>query len=316
MPETAIIWLIAAGLGLVVVVPYALQFRRRQRKAEERKQEARSLGIDRPTGQFPMINQTLCIGCGSCVAACPEGDVLAVIWGRAQVVNGKRCVGHGYCEIACPVGALKVGLGDVRSRPDIPILSPTNETSVPGLFIAGELSGLSLIRHAVAQGKMVIDEIARRAAPPPPDDNLYQVAIVGAGPAGLSAALRAKEHGLSSVVFDQYDLGGTILHYPRQKLVMTQPVEIPSFGELSKEEYTKEALLEILQAACEKNQVTIESGHKLSDIEHQYDLFKLRFDSGLTAYSRFVILALGRRGTPRKLGVPGEELSKVMYQLT
>lgn len=316
MTESFLIWLVAIGLIAVIFIPYLLKFRKGRQVAEERKQEARMLGIDRPTGQYPMVNRSLCIGCGACVDACPEGDVLAVVWGAAEVVNGQRCVGHGYCEIACPVGALKVGLGDVKTRPDIPLLSAKNETSVPGVFIAGELSGLSLIRHAIAQGKLVGNEIARRIGMPRQTGDVYDVLVVGAGPAGLSAALTAQEHGLSCLVVDQYDLGGTILHYPRRKLVMTQPVDIPFYGKLNKDEYSKEELLEIWQGVCRDNSVTIKSGERLHTLELVDHRFHLTMESGLVALGKFVVLALGRRGSPRRLGVAGEDLPKVMYSLT
>jgi thioredoxin reductase len=316
MSETVLIWLVATGLILIVLVPYLLRFRRHRRVAAERKQEAQLLGIDRATGQYPMVNRSLCIGCGSCVDACPEGDVLAVVRGAAEVVNGQRCVGHGYCETACPVGALKVGLGDIRTRPDIPVLTDKNETTVSGVFIAGELSGLSLIRHAIAQGKLAANEIAVRANGTDRTTDLYDLLIVGAGPAGLSAALTAQQHGLSYLVFDQYDLGGTILHYPRRKLVMTQPVDIPYYGKLDKDEYSKEQLLDIWQGLCRDNHVEVCTGEKLCGLERRDSHLALTTESGMTANGRFVVLALGRRGSPRRLGVAGEDLPKVVYQLT
>ena len=99
-----------------IVLPYLLSFRRRRHVDRARKQEAILLGIDRPTAQFPFIDAMRCIGCGTCVDACPEGDVLGVVGGTATVVNGLRCIGHARCEIACPVGAIEVGLGDLKSR--------------------------------------------------------------------------------------------------------------------------------------------------------------------------------------------------------
>jgi len=316
MNEALTIWVVAAVLVAAIFVPYVYRFRRARRLAAERKQEAQELGIDRASGQYPMIDRSVCIGCGACVDACPEGDVLAVVWGTAEVVNGQRCVGHGFCEPACPVGALKVGLGDVKTRPDIPILSEFNETSVPGIFIAGELSGLSLIRHAVAQGRRVADEIASRCRRMGPRSNaVHDLVVVGAGPAGLSAALAARAHGLDCLVLDQYDLGGTILHYPRRKLVMTQPVEIPLYGTLDHDEYSKEELLEIWREVCRANRIEIRSGEKLEGLALLDEGFRLTTKSGMIADGRFVVLALGRRGSPRKLGVAGEELPKVMYQL-
>ncbi|MEK7774876.1 MAG: 4Fe-4S binding protein [Candidatus Zixiibacteriota bacterium] len=190
--EQYLVWLIAIVVSLIVFVPYTVRYMKGKQSMEKRRSEAESLGLDKPKAQFPMVDRTLCIGCGACVSACPEGDVLGVVFGAAVIINGERCVGHGYCEVACPVGALKVGLGDVTSRPDIPILSPVNETSVPNLFIAGELSGLSLIKNAISQGRMVVSEIANRSKPLIETGTL-DVVIVGAGPAGLAAALTAVE---------------------------------------------------------------------------------------------------------------------------
>jgi len=313
--NSTIIWAAAIGLIIIVFVPYLISFRRARRSAESRKQEAASLGIGKPRGQYPMVDRNLCIGCGSCVDACPEGDVLGVVWGVAEVINGERCVGHSYCEAACPVMALKVGLGDVKSRPDIPVLTETNESSVPNLFIAGELSGLSLIRHAIAQGTKVGEEVARRCRQNSASDGINDVLIVGAGPAGLSAALTAKKYGLKYLVVDQYDIGGTILHYPRRKLVMTQAVEIPLAGQLNHQEYSKEELLEMWQTVCERENVNVAAGQKVERIEQVDDAFAVTTTDGTRYRGRHVILALGRRGSPRKLGVPGEDLQKVMYAL-
>ncbi len=311
--EQHIIWIGAIVLIAVIFIPYMISFRRQQKVAAERRREAKDLGIDRPRAQYPMIDRSKCIGCGACVEACPEGDVLGVVWGMAEVINGQRCVGHGFCESVCPVGALKVGLGDITSRPDIPILSPVNETTVPGLFIAGELGGLSLIRNAIAQGRTVVQEIARRVDKPKSGDVL-DVIIVGAGPAGLSAALSCVEHQLNYQVFDEKEVGGTIAHYPRQKLVMTQPVEIPMYGWLKKEEYSKETLVETWQSIVEQFHVNIRTGVRLESVRRSDGLFEAA-TSDKSYYSRFVVLAMGRRGSPRKLEALGENLPKVLYQL-
>jgi putative YpdA family bacillithiol system oxidoreductase len=313
MTESLLIWGIACALGIAVVLPYALQFHRRQREAWRRKHEALQAGIEKPRGQYPFIDPGLCIGCGGCVTACPEGDVLAVVHGTAMVINGIRCVGHGNCERACPVGALVVGLGDTREREDIPILTREYETTVPGLYIAGELGGLSLIRNAISQGRKAMNSIAQRLASESEQD-AYDVIIIGSGPAGLSAALTAIEHKLKYVVIDQTEIGGTILHYPHRKLVMTQPVEIPLYGWLKRTEYSKEELLEIWGDIVKRFDIPVRSGERVDDVSKDSATFRVITSAGIYR-ARKVILALGRRGTPRKLGSDGEHLPKVMYQL-
>ena len=316
MSSEVLIWGVSLAVVVAIVVPYVLSFRKRRVVDRSRKEEAVRLGVDRPPAQFPFIDPMRCIGCGTCVDACPEGDVLGIVGGTATVVNGLRCVGHGRCEIACPVGAIEVGLGDLKSRKDIPILDDWQQTTVPGLFVAGELGGLALVKNAMAQARKVVDRVAQLApAARRAGGDVVDVVIVGAGPAGLTAAAAARERGLSHVVLEQEgDLGGAIFHYPRRKLVLVQAVEVPILGRLREGEYAKEDLLSILQDLCRRGDLQLRFGERVQGIERSDGVFSVRSTSGVTR-GRFVILALGRRGTPRKLGAPGEELPKVMYQL-
>ncbi|NOX36233.1 MAG: NAD(P)-binding domain-containing protein [Calditrichaeota bacterium] len=312
--ESGIIWFLTALISVLIVLPYYLKFRKSQREHLQRKKEAQALGLDRPHAQYPFIDVNHCIGCGSCVEACPEGDVLGVVWGKATVINAMRCVGHGFCEQVCPVGAIEVGLGDIKQRTDIPVLSEHFETNIPGIYIVGELSGFSLIRNAIIQGNQAVTHIAgtsRRST----DPEVLDVLIVGAGPAGVSAALTAIQHGLSYVILEQHDLGGTILKYPRRKLVMTRPVEIPLYGMLEKTEIEKEELLEIWYRIQREFRLKLRTGERVVDIQRQEDGSFRIISTGGEYRALHVVLALGRRGTPRKLGVPGEALPKVLYQL-
>ena len=304
-------------LVIAIVTPSYLAFRRKQHKDRDRKQEASALGIDRPMAQFPYIDPRLCIGCGACVTACPEGDVLGVVGGTATVINGMRCVGHARCEEACPVGAITVGLGDLKGRADMPQVDDWNETDTPGLFLAGEVRGLALVRNAIGQGRRVVERISERVkAMPPAPEGTVDVLIAGAGPAGLSAALAATERGISHLVLEQEgNLGGSLLHYPRRKMVLLQPVDLPLHGRLSREEYQKEHFLELMEGLVEEHKLNITFGAKVTGVRRiEEGLFEVG-TTGDMYWARSVILAVGRRGTPRKLDVPGEELPKVMYRL-
>ena len=313
MSEPVLVWGAALLIAGLIVLPYLLRFRRRVKLDRERKEEAAALGIDKPAAQFPYIDPGLCIGCGACVKACPEGDVLGVVGGTAVVVNGLRCVGHGRCEEACPVGAIQVGLGDLKSREDVPLLDDHYQTTVPGIYVVGELGGLSLVRNAAFQGRRVIEQLPRGEETP----GVLDVAIVGAGPAGLSAGLTAATSGLSYAVFEREEtLGGSLLHYPRRKMVLTQRVELPPWGSLDREEYSKELLLDLFEGLVRDHALDVRFGEAVQDVQREEDgTFTLRTARGEKVRTRAVVLALGRRGTPRKLGVPGEELSKVMYRL-
>ncbi len=312
--ETQIIWFVTFFLIAVIFIPYFIRFRQKLNRDKARKEEAQKLGADKPMAQFPQINQLECIGCGSCVEACPEGEVLGIVMGKATIINGLKCVGHGFCAEACPVGAITVGLGDVSKRDDIPFTDENFQTNIPGLYIVGELGGLALIRNAIIQGQKAVEHIQQNLLPRTQSKTLFDVLIVGAGPAGLSAALTAVKHNLNYMVIDRQGAGGTILHYPRKKLVMTRKVEIPLYGVLDKPEYTKEELLEIWQNVQQRFALNIKSGIKLEHIEPLDGMFKVITNKG-QFLARNVVLALGRRGTPRKLNVPGEEQGKVMYRL-
>jgi len=310
--ESILIWGLALGLGTIIITIY-LKKTNTYNAAFSAREEAVRLGADKAIAQHPQINALACIACGSCIAACPEGDVLGMVQGKATVINGLKCVGHGKCAEACPVGGITVGLGDVSGRKDLPVLDENYQSSLPGVYITGELGGLALIRNAINQGCLAMEHIARTAVNNSSPE-LLDVVIVGAGPAGMSASLKAVECRLSYLLIDEQSTGGTILQYPRKKLVMTRPVEIPLYGTLTKPEYTKEELLQIWDSILKKFQVKVHQGEKLNGLKKIDGYYQVITDKA--SYSaRNIVLALGRRGTPKKLGIPGEELSKVMYKL-
>ncbi|HEX7571495.1 MAG TPA: NAD(P)-binding domain-containing protein, partial [Bacteroidota bacterium] len=293
------------------VIPYLMQVRGQERRARKHFENAKIAGLQSAVSMHPHINAMECIGCGGCVDACPEEDVLGVFDGKAVLVHGSKCVGHGLCADACPVGAIVMMMAAPGRSADLPILNEHFETSVRNLFIVGELGGMGLIKNAISQGRKVVEHIASR---PRSSDGVYDVVVVGAGPAGLAAGLTAKANRLKYLILEQGDAGGTILQYPRRKIVMTSPVELPLWGKLKLTETSKESLLELWQQVLTKTQLKVNTGEKALDIRTSEGHFLVTTPAGEYA-AHHVVLGLGRRGTPRKLGVPGEELGKVTYRL-
>ena len=284
-----------------------------KRKTIEDIREAKQRGTDRAVAQHPQIDPQACIGCGACIAACPENQVLGLVDGIAHVIHGSRCIGHGLCATDCPVAAIKIGLGNVSERTDLPILTERLETTVPGVYIAGELGGFALVRLAVGQGVQAVDQIARELRPSR-SRSVLDLLIVGAGPAGLGASLKAVEHGLKYATIDQQDIGGTVRKYPRRKLTLVGKLDLPLYGPVNRDEYQKEELIAFWEQLIDRYELKIHTGIKLLDIERQRDALAVRTSHG-EVRARRVLLALGRRGSPRKIGVPGEESEKVLYQL-
>jgi thioredoxin reductase len=138
---------------------------------------------------------------------------------------------------------------------------------------------------------------------------------VGAGPAGISASLRAIERKIKYLTVDQGEVGGTVSKYPRQKLVMTSPVELPVYGKFKKTEISKEELLGIWSEILGKVDFKFRTGEKVEDIKKGEDGIFTVTTTKSQHRAHAVVLALGKGGIPRKLGVKGEELPKVMYRL-
>ena len=309
--ESVLSWVLGALLIFAFTIPYLVNWKRKQKQTIDKLNEATRIGTNKALMQHPIIDLSRCIGCGICTKVCPEGEVLGLVGGKAVLINGSKCVGHEVCMESCPVGGIEVGLGDVSSREDIPLLSSELESNLENIYLIGELGGLALIRNAVNQGSRVAKSIQSKlkgSAPSQP------IVVVGAGPAGLSCTISLMEMGLPVVLLDQSEPGGTILQYPRRKLVMVQPIEMPGYGEMSNSEYSKEELLEIWDKIFETHSPDFRSGHQLESIEKDGGGYKIRTSAGELT-SEYVVLALGRRGTARKLEVPGEDLSKVAYKL-
>lgn len=296
-------------LGIVYFV-YLRRTKRRHRQNLSTLRAAIDAGLTEPVSLHPLIDPNRCLGSAACLAACPEGDVLGLIAGKAELVNPSHCIGHGACKAACPHDAITLVFGTEKRGVDIPHVTPSFETNVPGLFIAGELGGMGLIRNAIEQGRQAMESIRKRAR----GKHAHDVVIVGAGPAGFSASLAALQHRLRFVTIEQEDLGGTVVHFPRGKIVMTQPATLPIVGKVKIRETSKEALLQFWQGVAHKTGVKINYRERMEGVVRQGNSFLVKTTRG-TYETAAVLLAIGRRGTPRKLGVPGEQLAKVVYHL-
>jgi thioredoxin reductase/NAD-dependent dihydropyrimidine dehydrogenase PreA subunit len=300
--------------AVVLVVVWLLYVRRQRRiHGQHRQQLEQSVaaGLVEPPSLHPVVDPLRCLGSSSCVTACPE-EALGVINGKAVLVNAAACIGHGACLKACPVDAIKLVFGTEKRGIDIPNVSSEFESNVPGLFIAGELGGMGLIRKAAEQGRQAIEVMRKKRARGQHD---FDVVIVGCGPAGLSAGLSAIEHKLRYKLIEQESsLGGSVFHYPRNKIAMTAPVKLALIGKVRFGEVQKEKLLEFWQNVVARTKLEIAFRECMQGIDRAGDGFVVRTDRGQYR-TRSVLLAMGRRGTPRKLDVPGEESPKVVYRL-
>jgi thioredoxin reductase len=308
-----LIYVAVAALTLGVPVFYVLRERKKSRRAAGILKKAVERGLDQPVSLHPYIDPDKCMGSGACVEACPELDVLALVDGRGTLINPSRCIGHGMCQAACPVDAITLVFGTEKRGVDIPHIKGTYETNVSGVYIAGELGGMGLIRNAVSQGKQAAQNIAKSLVSEPKRE-LMDLIIVGAGPAGISAALQAKKDGLKFMLVDQEDLGGTVLTYPRRKLVMTAPMDLPIYGPVNAREIQKESLIEIFSDVMNRTGLVVHSNQRVTEVSRLEDRFKV-VTTQAEYQTKRVLLAIGRRGTPRKLNVPGERCDKVAYRI-
>ena len=314
MPENLGLLIYMAPMALIVLV-YARRHRVSHEQNVRTRDESISSGLTEPASLHPVIDPNKCVGCRACISACPEmpgHQVLGLIHGKAELIGPTDCIGHGACLSNCPADAITLVFGTERRGVDIPNVAPNFETNVPGIFIAGELGGMGLIRNAIEQGSQAISSIQKAVGSSRKD--LLDVVIVGAGPAGFAASLAAIELGLKYATIEQASLGGAVAHYPRGKLVMTAPARLPVVGKFQFRETTKEELLDFWHGIEKDTGVQINYDETVESINKEHDHFVIK--TSRAQYSaRTVLLAIGRRGSPRKLEVPGEDLPKVTYRL-
>jgi len=311
--DTLLIWAVGLGLSIVTIVPVIRRMKRQEARTDAAEARALAYGLNEPASLHPVVDPELCIGTGSCVDVCPEGDVLGIRTGQALAIAPASCIGHGLCERACPVEAISLVFGTKTRGVDIPRIKGDFETNVPGIYIVGELGGMGLIRNAFEQGRQCIEGIVKKKEGASGD--MLDLVIVGAGPAGLASSLHAKRAGLTFVTLErEADPGGTVRHYPRKKLVMTAPVNIPGFGKVGSKEIVKEQLIRLWDRICSEADLPLLTGRTVDAVRRVDGGFEVVAGEELHL-ARRVILAIGRRGLPRRLGVPGEEGDNVQYAL-
>ena len=300
-------------LCLIVVLIYLIKLRRGSKKVKAKIATAKKEGLYEPVSLHPVVDPNSCIMTGACIIACPEKDILGILEGKATTINTSQCIGHGACFHACPTQAISLNIGTEKRGVELPHVNQNFETNVPGISIAGELGGMGLIKNAVEQGKQAVEHIVKSIdkthnAP-------YDLIVVGAGPAGISASLAAKKHGLKSLTLEQDTLGGTVFTFPRKKIVMTSPMDLPLYGKVKLFETNKTELLDLWNNVLNKHEIDLKENSKVESISLVNNAYKIQTLSGEEYLTKHVLLAIGRRGTPRKLNIPGEGMEKVAYRL-
>jgi thioredoxin reductase/Pyruvate/2-oxoacid:ferredoxin oxidoreductase delta subunit len=311
--EKIAVYSLAILFCLVIIIIYLRKQGRESKRVEEKIATAKLEGLYEPVSLHPVVDENKCIRTGACIAACPEKDILGIRNGKATTINASHCVGHGACFHACPTQAITLCIGTEKRGVELPHVNQNFETNVPGIFIAGELGGMGLIKNSVEQGRQAVENIVKSLKKNHQAD--YDLVIVGAGPAGISASLTAKKHRLNFLTLEQDTLGGTVFTFPRSKIVMTSAMDLPLYGKVKLSMTSKSELLDFWQDALKKNSISIQENSKVESIISENGHFKLETLKGERYTSKTVLLSIGRRGTPRKLGVQGETLEKVAYRL-
>jgi thioredoxin reductase (NADPH) len=313
VPSLLVYMLGGLVLASVLYWLFAQPRRKHEAKVIATMEDMAALGEIVPDTIHPVIDLDLCIGSGGCVAVCPEKMVIGIVHGQAVLINPLACIGHSACVDACPVKAIKLVFGSKDRGVELPRLDPNFQTTRPGVYIVGELGGMGLIRNAVMQGRQAAEHITK--AGPQGTGDALDALVVGAGPAGVSATLSFVQAKKRVLMVERGALGGTIMHYPRAKVVMTGTLDFALYGAVKRKKMSKEELIELWGSIAKKTNLPTKTGITVQGLTQEADgMWRADTTDGPIRAAN-VLLALGRRGTPRKLDVPGEEQAKVHYSL-
>jgi thioredoxin reductase len=276
------------------------------------------LKADGPAYPHPVIDPVLCIGCHACVEACPH-DVLAIVNGVSTPVALDQCMEDTGCTVECPTSPKAcIIINGTKKIPNrkVPSRNQRLMTNVPGVYMVGDVSGVPLIKNAINEGAQVIDYVIEDLQSQGDAKADYDVAIVGVGPAGLSATAIAKQRGLRYIAVEQDKVVSTIQNYPAGKYVFFKPDTVDAKGGVPLEGVgnQREAILKSWMNSMMQNGIQVNEDESCKDIKKDNGVFKVTTEAGKlkeksTYTVRAVILAIGNRGTPMKLRVPGEELT-------
>ena len=311
-------WLGAGGIAGALALGGARRLDPRRRRAAPPPPAALPAPV--ALRRLPVIDAATCLGCYACVDACPY-DVLEIHRYVAVVARPADCCGLILCEQKCPNGSLAIALADRPADTAATDVDADLESrTVPGLYLAGDVTGQPLIRTAIDQGARAVRAIAAR--PRETAAGALDVLIVGAGPAGLSAALEAQRRGLRHVALEQATIAESIRSFPRGKLVIDP--DLPTESLLWLAEATKEELLARWTRTVREARPAIREGWRVTGIAPAgapgsgFVVEAVDRDGrSETHRAARVLVAIGRRGTPRRLPIelPADILDHVHYSL-
>ncbi len=316
-PVTWVVPLALGGLAILIIAVFTAVSGRRRHRAT-----VAPIGVTGPRILVHDINDDRCTGCDACVAVCPT-NVLDLVQNKSRVLRFEDCIQCEACMFACPTEALVMFPEGSQPPPlKIPEIDENFQTAVPGQYLIGEVAGKPLVKNAANLGRAVVEHMLTTGmfpgalGPSSPGEEIVDVAIIGSGPGGLSAALTCIQKGLSYVVLEkEQEIASTVARYPKGKLVMAEPYDTQNVSFLPVFDSSKEQLIPIWKELVERVRLRANLGESVESVTKGYDgSFEVR--STVSSYrAQRVVLSIGTRGKPRTLQVPGENLPKLMSLL-